>query len=330
MSEFKVINEIDYSANGDDIDSFAQKVKAEFPLVYAYINRLRRLNAGAGTDVSDSVSYEMRVDTVSREILIRNETNDGWYVLGKVAAGFGLNASTINAIENNGGMGGMQIGLDSNKPTDKNSSYDFYWAYDTKKVYYWTDYKWALFMSLNFSDLIDVEDVITSGDVATSGKGKILKLNETGKADVDITGSAAKLIGYVLNSANIADGKIFVYRTAANGFVLEDKSSGGSGTGAAIDDTEAATDKTYSSFYIAKLLADKQDSEDASIEAYSILRDDSGRIITITANSSTYALTYDSSGRLNTIALTVGTLTNTVKALYNSYGQYQGLQKVGA
>lgn len=72
------------------------------------------------------------------------------------------------------------------------------------------------------------------------------------------------------------------------------------------------------------------DGMNASIEAYSILRDDSGRIITITDNNSTYAITYDSSGRLNTIALTVGTLTNTVKALYNSYGQYQGLQKVGA
>ena len=57
MSEWKESAPIDYSPNGDDIDTFAQKTKGEFSAIYALLNLLRRSGAMAGLNDADTEAY---------------------------------------------------------------------------------------------------------------------------------------------------------------------------------------------------------------------------------------------------------------------------------
>lgn len=225
MSEWSIQNPIDYSPNGDDIDHLTQKVKNEESVIYTLINRLRRLDASAGMEVSDSTAYSMHVDTSNGIIYIRNEDNTAWIKIGQMKENLGINANEIGAIINGGNIGKFYLGLDEAKPTTGTSTYDVYFAYDTNKMYVWRDAAWHTFLSLNFKDMLNYADYVVSiNDVATSGANKVLRLDkETGKGNIDITGSAAKILGKPIDVDALHDSDVLMYNAASQSFVNKKK-----------------------------------------------------------------------------------------------------------
>ena len=215
MAEWNVRNPIDYSASGDDVDTAAQKVKAEFEIVYQLLNRLRKLDASIGADVSDPIGYQLHINSSTGKLYIRNGQNTAWIELGDITAEyFGITAGKIGAIGKSEKMGKMYAG-DANDtfPAEGIETHDLYFDYAKKIVYFYDGVAWQKLLSLNFEDMIDYERYcVAKSEVDYSGAGKILRLDSvTGRANVDISGSPLRLLGYLIETANLQDDQVLVY-----------------------------------------------------------------------------------------------------------------------
>ena len=238
MADWEVKNKIVYSMSGDDIDRFSLKVIDELNLIYRLLNRLRRLDASAG-DVGDTVAFQLHADTASGRLLIRDAENLNWIELGKLGQSFfGITPEDIGAVKNTGTIGAFYSGNAADLPTTA-GTHDIFYAFDEKRIYFYTGTTWEVFLSLNFADLYDYEKFcVARTEVDYSGKNKILRLDKnTGKANVDIAGSPDKLLNYPIEVAGFKTGDVLVLDTAKGKIVNmpkdEIKSSDVSATGEA-------------------------------------------------------------------------------------------------
>ena len=224
MADWKVTSPIDYSPNGDDVDRFAQKSIATFEEIFEHLNDLRRHGAKAGLDESNTSPYEIRIDTTTDTIYMRDAANKKWYRLGSVAEFFGLTAKDIGAVENGGGMERLFLGNDADKPTDA-KTHDFYFAVDTRKLYVYEGSDWHILLSREFSDMLNYEDyIVPKSEVSVKGAGKILRLDpETGKGDIDITGSADHMLGKEINVTALHDKDVLMWNEEKQAFTAEPK-----------------------------------------------------------------------------------------------------------
>lgn len=215
MADWEVKNKISYAPSGDDIDIFSLKVRDELELIYRLLNRLRRLDASAG-DVADTVAFQLHADTASGRLLIRDAQNQNWIELGKLGQSFfGITPEDIGAVKNTGTIGAFYSGNATDLPTTA-GTHDIFYAFDEKRIYYYTGTTWEVFLSLNFADLYDYEKFcVAKTEVDYSGKNKILRLDKnTGKANVDIAGSPDKILNYPIEVANFKTGDVLVLDTA--------------------------------------------------------------------------------------------------------------------
>ena len=168
MSEWAITDEINYSPNGDTIALFSQKTRDEFILIYNLLNRLRKVDASNGTP-TDTVAYQLHIDTATNKLQMRNKDNTGWIELGTIGKNyFGLTPENISAVKNTGTIGAIYSGNDSAKPKTSHT-YDLYFAFDTKNLYYWTGTAWQLFLSLNFENMMNYADYcVAKNEVAYS------------------------------------------------------------------------------------------------------------------------------------------------------------------
>lgn len=224
MADWKVTSPVDYSPNGDDVDRFAQKSIATFEEIFEHLNDLRRHGAKAGLDEANTSPYEIRIDTTTDTIYMRDAANKKWYRLGSVAEFFGLTAKDIGAVENGGGMERLFLGNDADKPTDA-KTHDFYFAVDTRKLYVYEGSDWHILLSREFSDMLNYEDyVVQKSEVSVKGAGKILRLDpETGKGDIDITGSADHMLGKEINVTALHDKDVLMWNEEKQAFTAEPK-----------------------------------------------------------------------------------------------------------
>jgi|GEM_PF-1280048 len=226
MTEWAITDEINYAPNGDTIAMFSQKTRDEFILIYNLLNRLRKLDASAGNP-ADTTAYQLHIDTATNKLQMRNATNTGWIELGKVGENyFGLTADEISAVKNTGTVGAIYSGNDTLKPKSA-KAYDLYFAFYTKKLYYWTGTTWELFLSLNFENLLNYKNYcVSKEEVAYSGADKILRLDaNTGMANVSITGSAAQVDGKKFSLSNANDKDVIIYNASSQSFINQPKST---------------------------------------------------------------------------------------------------------
>ena len=225
MADWKVTNPIDYSPNGDDVDAFAQKSIATFEEIFEHLNSLRHSGAKAGLDESDTSPYEIRIDTTTDTIYMRDAANKTWKQLGSVDEFFGMTAENIGAVPNGGGMRRLLLGNDAEKPTADCKTHDFYFAVDTRKLYIYEGSDWHVFLSLNFKDMLDYESyTVLRDEVATKGAGKVLRLDpETGKGDIDITGSADHMLGKEIQVTALHDKDVLMWNEEKQAFTAEPK-----------------------------------------------------------------------------------------------------------
>lgn len=225
MAEWHVKSPIDYSPNGDDVDRFAQKSIATFEDIYEKLNKLRRNGATAGLDDVDTSPFEIRIDTTTGVIYMRDAANKKWIELGSAAPFWGITPENIGAVADGGGMQRLYMGNDADKPTTDCKTHDLYFAQDTKKLYAYYGSDWHVFLSLNFKDMLDYEDyVVSKAEVATKGANKILRLDpETGKGDIDITGSADHMLGREIQVTPLHDTDVLAWSEEKQAFVNRPK-----------------------------------------------------------------------------------------------------------
>ncbi len=215
MSNWEVKNKIIYPE--DDIDRFSLKTRDEFELIYNLLNRLRNFGATSGT-TSNTIAFEPRIDSASGKLFIRNADNTGDILLGTISEDFfGITPENIGAAK-------KLVGNKSEIPATADT-YDFYYAVDEKKLYIFTGTGWAVALSLNFADFSNYADYcIARDEVDYSGKDKILRLDKnTGKANVDISGSAEKISGVPIEISSLANNHAIVFDSAKNKFVNKPK-----------------------------------------------------------------------------------------------------------
>lgn len=215
---------IDYSPNGDDIDSFSQKVKYCLEEIFTSLQYLHANGARAGLPEENTEPYAISINTLDNGIYMRNGANDGWILLGYMDEYFGLTPEKLHAIRNGGGVEKLQLGLEGNLPQTGNETNDLYFAIDKKRIWIWTGSTWDKFLSLNFADTLNYEAKCVSRDELTkfggiSGAGKILQLNANGKANVDITGSPDMLEGYLIDTQDLRDGHTLTFDADKRKFV---------------------------------------------------------------------------------------------------------------
>ena len=218
---WEVKNPIDYSASGDDVDTAAQKVKAEFEIVYQLLNRLRSNDATISANVQDPAPYQLHVNTSNGTISIRNGSNTDWILLGKVDEHFGINAEQIGAITREGVIGKIYSGTSlSDKPTTA-QTYDLYYDMQNKRIYYYDGTAWQIFLSLQFMDISNYEEYcVLRSEVGYSGADKVLRLDKvTGKGNIDIAGSPDKLLGQQIAVTNLQNEDVLTYNAAKQKFI---------------------------------------------------------------------------------------------------------------
>lgn len=211
---------IDYSPNGDDVDSFSQKVKYCLEAIFECLRHLNTNGAQAGLD-GEATPYEIRVNTADGCIYMRDGDNTKWFVLGEVGDNFGITPEKIAAVRNGGGFKRLIMGTEAELPMEGNSTFDLYFAQETSRVYIWTGSAWRKFLSLNFADILNYEKYcIARHEVDYSGADKILRLDkETGKANVDITGSPERLLNYLIDVQELGDGHVLAFNAEKQKFV---------------------------------------------------------------------------------------------------------------
>ena len=213
MAEWEVKNVIDYSPNGDDIDTFSQKVKAEEEVIYERMNRVRKNDASAGVTIPDAVPYQFKIDTATEPatVYIMDGQSNSWVKLGKVAPAWGLDAEEFGGIANGGGMTTIAMGRDADKPESAKLR-ALYCAYDSKKIYIYTGTAWEVYLSLDYDDIVDKEESAVSwDDVATSGANKIIKTNADGEIETNITGQAARMAGKKIVVRSLDESEALVF-----------------------------------------------------------------------------------------------------------------------
>lgn len=241
MADWTITRPIDYSPNGDDVDSFSQKVKYTLEQIYECLQVLRTNGAQAGLG-GVATPYEIRIDTTTGYIYIRNADNTQWLLLGEVGNYFGITPETISGVRNGGGLGKISCGKDSDKPTVGNESHDIYFAEDSSIAYMWTGTAWKNFLSLNFEDILNYERYCVSREELTtigglSNAGKVLQLDRnTGKANVDIAGSPDMLWGYFIDFQDLKDGDIVAFDAAKKKFVNKPTIPSAGGSSAYVTD----------------------------------------------------------------------------------------------
>ena len=212
MAEWKVNPVVLYAPDGDDIDSAWQKEIAQVEAIIGYLNRLRTGDAGSGLSVPDAVAYSIKIDTSTNPatIYMRNAENNAYIKLGTLEPHFGITGDDIGSVDAEG-FGKMTFGKAEDRPSTANPK-DLYWAYDEKKVYIWDNGGWDTMLSMDYKDIEHLdENVVLKTNIALSGPNKILLLDDDGKANVDITGSPARINGQLVKVDGLAGGDVLQY-----------------------------------------------------------------------------------------------------------------------
>lgn len=215
MATYQDTNELEYRPNGDTIDDFARKYMASMRRIYQFLNNIRGLNS-LGTEYVEPEAYQMKAE--NGKLYIRNEDNSEWVFLGDVAYKFGTVSGasetilTSNQLSPSGGEAGKILVTDSDGNLDTNitgaaakfGAYPITLGDDSL-----TNKMGLVFINGDFVP----REVILKNDIASKGgaAGVIVKTNDAGKLDVDITGSPDKLVDYQIETAGIQDQEALVY-----------------------------------------------------------------------------------------------------------------------
>lgn len=167
MAKWKINNPVVYSpSSGETVSTAWQKqIQIDTDLMDC-INRVRTMDASAGSNISDPEAFQFKVNTTDKTLLIRNASNTGWIVCGYLDKDyFGITPETIYGVKNNGGVNSIEVVTEQPLTGGSNGNI----AIDTtnKKLYQRINGVWTLLLSLSATDLLDYSTLIKNngGDI---------------------------------------------------------------------------------------------------------------------------------------------------------------------
>lgn len=217
-------NVIDYSPTGDDVDSFSQKVDRNLKQLFELVNILHSSGSTTGLSEDDAVAGEIRANLADGGIYIRSADNKEWIMIGEMSPNFGVTPEKINAVRNGGGLGKIYAGTEAAMNVMKSSELstnDVFLTIDTFRAFRWTGSNWQIFLSRNFGEILNYEKYCVSREeIGYDGRDKILRLDkETGKGNIDITGSPDKIFDKEIDFQDLRDGHAIVFNAEKNKWV---------------------------------------------------------------------------------------------------------------
>lgn len=216
---------IDYSPSGDDIDTFSLKVKNEIARLYELLDRLRTLDASAGTSTADVVGHQWKIDTSTtpHTIYMYDGTAEAYIKMGYVAENFGMNPSDIGGITGSG-INTLTMGKLEDRPANGHSK-DIYIANDANTVYQYINGGWEVLLSLDFTKLLNVQsNLVLKNEVADADStteervNKIPRLDDLGRGAFDITGSPRRISNKLIEIDDLSTGQALIYNGATDTF----------------------------------------------------------------------------------------------------------------
>lgn len=185
MAVWKIDTPIPYSPSSGETNAEAWQKQIEIDqYLINCINRVRVMDASAGSNISDPEAFQFKVNTTDKTLLIRNASNTGWIICGYLDKDyFGITPETIYGVKNNGGVNSIEVVTE--QPITGGSNGNI--AIDTtnKKLYQRINGVWTLLLSLSASDMLDYTNLIKNngGDI---GKISIVNTAPSGGANGDI------------------------------------------------------------------------------------------------------------------------------------------------
>ena len=184
MSKWQINNPVLYSpSSGETVSTAWQKQIAIDTDLMDFINRVRTMDASAGSNITDSEAFQFKVNTTNKTLLIRNATNSAWITCGYLDKEyFGITPEVIYAVKNNGGVNSIEtVTQEPVGGSNGNIAIDT----ENKKLYQRINGVWTLLLSLSASDMLDYTNLIKNngGDI---GKISIVNTAPTGGANGDI------------------------------------------------------------------------------------------------------------------------------------------------
>lgn len=184
MSKWQIENPVLYSpSSGETVSTAWQKQIAIDTDLMDFINRVRTMDASAGSNITDSEAFQFKVNTTNKTLLIRNATNSAWITCGYLDKEyFGITPEVIYAVKNNGGVNSIEaVTQEPVGGSNGNIAIDT----ENKKLYQRINGVWTLLLSLSASDMLDYTNLIKNngGDI---GKISIVNTAPTGGANGDI------------------------------------------------------------------------------------------------------------------------------------------------
>lgn len=211
---------IPLSANLYSGQVLAGAVRVPFPIPARSIKIYQNNSPIYKTHAKICLSARRKFVYVSGEKIFDNPAS----IYGNEQKIFGIKPETIGAVANGGGMktfyAGTEAAMSMIKASDLQTN-DAYFATDTFRFYIWTGSSWQIFLSRNFGEMLNYEKYcVAKSEVDYFGADKILRLDaETGKANVDITGSPAKIFDKEIDFQELRDGHYIVYNAEKDKWV---------------------------------------------------------------------------------------------------------------
>ena len=167
MAKWIIDPKVIYSpSSGETVSTAWQKQIKISQHLQDCINRVRVMDASAGSNISDPEAFQFKVNTTDKTLLIRNASNTGWIVCGYLDKDyFGITPETIYGVKNNGGVNSIEVVTEQPLTGGSNGNI----AIDTtnKKLYQRINGVWTLLLSLSATDLLDYSTLIKNngGDI---------------------------------------------------------------------------------------------------------------------------------------------------------------------
>lgn len=207
MAKLKEKKPFDFSPRGGTIHEFGDSYVTEIAEIYRLLNELRENEEGT----EEPQAHQIKISNQGK-LYIRNTDNSAWTYIGEV---------------NKKNLGLKEIGF-----VDKTDL--GFTAADTDGE----KNTLAVNISGNAAQianvLIAVKNALADGEALVYNSNTQRFVNQkvavvdpdTGKINVDTTGSASKIGNKPILSTNLQDGEILVYRPSLGGFVNETKATG--------------------------------------------------------------------------------------------------------
>lgn len=167
MAKWQINNPVVYNpSSGETVATAWQKQITIDTDLMDCINRVRTMDASAGSNISDAEAFQFKINTTDKTLLIRNASNTGWIVCGYLDKDyFGITPETIYGVKNNGGVNSIEVVTEQPLTGGSNGNI----AIDTtnKKLYQRINGVWTLLLSLSATDLLDYSTLIKNngGDI---------------------------------------------------------------------------------------------------------------------------------------------------------------------